>query len=51
MLNCRIGRVEGRKGSVNAYEEPVQTAVERGGLEGRVSATGQDAGSHRYGLL
>jgi len=51
MLNCRDRRVEGRKGYADAYEEPVRTAVERGGLEGRVSAKSQDAGSHRYGLL
>jgi hypothetical protein len=31
VLNYRVQRVEGRKSYVDAYEEPVRTAVERGG--------------------
>jgi hypothetical protein len=51
MLKCRDRRIEGREGYVDAYEELMQIVVERGGLEGRVSSNGQDAGSHRYDLL
>jgi hypothetical protein len=50
MLNYRVRRVEGIKGYEGAYAEPMQAAVERGGLEGSISTTGQDADSHRYGL-